>query len=159
MNPSDSIKDKSHQGIASRSARPFAIHVDRPPIEGAGDVESGNLTWRTLISADRTPSAEMILGIADFPPHGQLNLHRHEPAEIYFGLSGEGIVSADGATLAITKGVAVFIPSNCEHGVVAGAAGLSILYCFAQDAFEDIEYGYVGPGTAEQVIPKKYPLR
>lgn len=143
----------------SGSVRPFAIHVDRLPIEGVGDVESGNLTWKTLISADRTPSAEMILGVADFPPHGQLNLHRHRPAEIYFGLTGEGTVTADGETLAIAKGIAIFIPSNCEHGIIAGASGLSILYCFAQDAFGDIEYGYAVGGAGGVVKPKRYPLR
>lgn len=123
-------------------AQPFAVSLEQLPAEGAGDVESGILTWKTLISADRTPSAEMIVGVADFPPHGRLNSHRHAPAEFYFGLAGEGTVIANGVPLRIAKGVAVFIPGNTEHGVVAGADGLSIVYGFAQRAFSDIVYDY-----------------
>jgi quercetin dioxygenase-like cupin family protein len=54
-----------------------------------------------------------------------LNVHRHEPAEFYFGLSGEGTVVAKGIEYRIAKGVAVFIPGNTDHGVVAGQGGLS----------------------------------
>jgi quercetin dioxygenase-like cupin family protein len=124
------------------AARPFAIGLEEVPAEGAGDLQSGILTWKTLISADRSPSAEMIVGVADFPPHGRLNSHRHAPAEFYFGLAGEGTVIANGVPMRIAKGVAVFIPGNTEHGVVAGAAGLSLVYGFAQRAFSDIVYDY-----------------
>ncbi|HWG70611.1 MAG TPA: cupin domain-containing protein [Steroidobacteraceae bacterium] len=153
MDTPDRVENKDQQHISTRSVRPFAIHLDRTPVEGAGDAKSGNLTWKTLISADRMPSAEMVLGIANFPPHGKLNLHRHCPAEIYFGLSGAGTVTVDGETFGIAQGVAIFIPSNCEHGVVAGDAGLSLAYCFAQDAFGDIEYRYTNPGAEERSIP------
>jgi quercetin dioxygenase-like cupin family protein len=121
-------------------AKAFAVDLERTPVEGAGDVESGRLTWRTLISGDRTPSNEVVFGVADFPPNGELHLHRHEPAEFYFGLSGDGTVTADGRTLHIAKGVAIFIPGNVEHGVVAGGDGLSIAYGFAKNSYEDIVY-------------------
>lgn len=44
-------------------------------------------------------------------------------------------LTAKGVPLKIARGVAVFIPGNTEHGVEAGAAGLSILYGFAHGAF------------------------
>jgi quercetin dioxygenase-like cupin family protein len=122
--------------------RAFCVNQETQPLEGVDDEQSGNLSWRTLISADRTPSAELTVGVADFPPHGRLNLHWHAPAEFYYGLSGEGTVTANGVPLKIAKGVAVFIPGNTEHGVEAGAAGLSILYGFAHRAFHDIVYHY-----------------
>jgi quercetin dioxygenase-like cupin family protein len=121
---------------------PFAINLEDSPVEGAGDTQSGLLTWRTLISGDRNPSDQLIIGVADFPPHGRLNVHSHEPAEFYFGLSGEGIVVAKRVEYRIAKGTAVFIPGNTEHGVVAGPGGLSILYGFAQRAFNEIVYDY-----------------
>lgn len=127
---------------AGGPARPFAVSIDDTPVEGSGDAQSGLLTWQTLISGDRTPSDEMILGVANFPPHGRLNLHRHAPAEFYFGLAGDGTVTAGGVPLTITKGVAVYIPGNTQHGVVAGADGLSILYGFARRAFSDIVYDF-----------------
>lgn len=116
--------------------------MDHLPVEGSGDDQSGLLTWRTLISGDRTPSEELTIGIADFPPHGKLHAHRHGPAEFYFGLAGEGTVLAGGMSLRIAKGVAVFIPGHTEHGVAAGVDGLSMIYGFAQRAFSDIAYDF-----------------
>jgi len=124
------------------AVRPFSISIGQAPLEGAGDVQSGNLTWRTLISGDRTPSDQITLGVADFPPHGTLNVHRHQPAEFYFGLAGEGTVLANGLCFRIAQGIAVFIPGNTDHGVVAGDRGLSILYGFAQGAFDGVIYDF-----------------
>ena len=124
------------------AVRPFSISVEQAPLEGSGDQQSGHLTWRTLISGDRTPSEQLTLGVADFPPHGTLNMHRHEPAEFYFGLSGEGTVCADGVSFRIAQGIAVFIPGNTAHGVVAGDRGLSIVYGFARRAFDGVIYDF-----------------
>jgi quercetin dioxygenase-like cupin family protein len=128
--------------IKTEPVRPFSIKAAETPVEGAGDAQSGNLTWRTLISGDRTPSNEMVLGIADFPPHGTLNVHRHGPAEFYFGLAGDGIVSADGMSFEIAQGTAVFIPGKTDHGVIAGYRGLSIVYGFARGSFEGVIYDF-----------------
>jgi quercetin dioxygenase-like cupin family protein len=124
------------------AVRPFSVSIGETPLEGASDVQSGNLTWRTLISGDRTPSDQITLGVADFPPYGTLNAHRHDPAEFYFGLAGEGTVLAKGVSFRIAQGVAVFIPGNTDHGVVAGNRGLSILYGFARRAFDGVIYDF-----------------
>ena len=99
----------SGMGGNDGAARPFSVSIGETPQEGADDVQSGNLTWRTLISGDRTPSDQITLGVADFPPHGTLNVHRHEPAEFYFGLTGEGTVFVNGASFRIAQGIAVSI--------------------------------------------------
>jgi quercetin dioxygenase-like cupin family protein len=122
--------------------RPFSVKIGQASFEGAGDVQSGNLTWRTLISGDRTPSEQITLGVADFPPHGTLNVHRHEPAEFYFGLRGEGTVFVNGASFRIAPGIAVFIPGNTDHGVAAGGQGLSLVYGFARRAFDGVIYEF-----------------
>jgi quercetin dioxygenase-like cupin family protein len=126
---------------------PFAVNLEDSLVEGAGDTQSGLLTWRTLISGDRSPSDQLIIGVADFPPHGRLNVHRHEPAEFYFGLSGEGTVVVKGVEYRISKGIAVFVPGGTDHGVVAGPDGLCMLYGFAQRAFSEIVY-YYGDGRS-----------
>jgi len=123
--------------------RPFAINVKDTPLEGLGDLQSGNLTWRTLISGDRTPSDQLTLGIAEFPPHGTLNVHRHDPAEFYFGLSGEGTVFANGEPFRIMQGIAIFIPGNTDHGVIAGDSGLSLVYGFARRRFDQVIYDFL----------------
>jgi quercetin dioxygenase-like cupin family protein len=125
---------------ATSRPRPFAVSVQATPIEGEGDVESGELTWQTLISGDRTPSNELTVGVAHWPAHGRLLAHRHAPAEFYFGLAGAGTVVADGESFHIEAGVAVYIPGNTEHEVIAGADGLSIVYGFARDTYGEIVY-------------------
>jgi quercetin dioxygenase-like cupin family protein len=137
-----------HDRAPGSVPEPFAVNLEHSPVEGVGDSQSGQLTWRTLISGDRSPSDQLIIGVADFPPHGRLNGHRHEPAEFYFGLSGEGTVVANGTEYRIAKNVAVFIPGNTHHGIVAGPSGLSILYGFARHAFSEIVYDYGKPGAA-----------
>jgi quercetin dioxygenase-like cupin family protein len=125
-----------------QAVRPFSINVEGTPLEGLGDLQAGNLTWRTLISGDRTPSDQLTLGVADFPPYGTLNVHQHEPAEFYFGLQGEGTVLADGVSFRIAQGIAIFIPGNTDHGVIAGDRGLSIVYGFARRTFDDVIYDF-----------------
>lgn len=130
------------KGGDTEAVRPFSVSIAEAPLEGAGDVQSGNLTWRTLISSDRTPSDQITLGVADFPPHGTLNVHRHGPAEFYFGLGGDGTVFVNGRSFKIAQGITVFIPGNTDHGVVAGDRGLSIVYGFARGSFDSIVYHF-----------------
>ncbi len=123
----------------------FAADLEHQPYEGGTDPQIGCVSWRTLISSDRTPSRDLVLGVAEFDAFGTLNLHRHKPAEFYFGLSGEGVVEIDGVGHRIAPGIAVFIPGNAEHGVVAGANGLSFVYGFPENAFEDVNYTFSNP--------------
>jgi quercetin dioxygenase-like cupin family protein len=118
-----------------RSCRDVPLETDDHPVHG-------NVSWHTLISGDRTPSNELVFGVADFEPAGFLGLHRHSQAEFYFGLQGEGTVTVDGEPFRIAPGVALFIPGNAEHGVVASAQGLSFAYGFAAESFSAIEYRY-----------------
>jgi quercetin dioxygenase-like cupin family protein len=118
----------------------FAVDLNDRPDEGEGDESSGKLTWKTLISSDRTPSAEVIFGVATFPPGGHLKLHRHQQAEFYFGLEGEGVVTIEGKNFRIAEGISIFIPGSAEHGVLAGEQGLRIAYGFAGDSYADIVY-------------------
>jgi quercetin dioxygenase-like cupin family protein len=113
------------------------------PVEGWDDTVRGTILWRTLLSGDRTPTAQMTLGVTDVGP-GQpspFNLHRHAQAEIYYVLSGEGVVSIDGAEHALRAGSSVFIPGNVWHGARnTGAGVLRLLYVFAADSFSDVHY-------------------
>jgi quercetin dioxygenase-like cupin family protein len=133
------------------AVRPFAVDSVDAPLEGTGDTQSGHLTWRTLLSGDRTPTDQITLGVAEFPPLGTLNRHRHEPAEFYFGLSGEGTVFVGGASFRIAPGIAVFIPGSTEHGVVAGDRGLSFVYGFARRSFDQVIYEFMD-GTAPRSL-------
>jgi len=115
-------------------------NADHAPLEGGTDPAFGTVCWRTLFSADRTATAGMVLGVAEFGPNGTLLPHTHTPAEFYFGLSGDGIVTIDGIAHDLRSGVALFIPGDTEHGTTAGPDGLRFLYGFPTDRFSDVEY-------------------
>ena len=122
--------------------KPFMVDATQVPLD-SGDAEVfGTVKWRTLICGDVTPAAGTVMGIAEFDAGGTLRPHRHEPSEIYFGLSGSGTVTIDGIPHEIRQGVTILIPENALHGTVAGPEGLSFLYTFPKDRFSDVEYRF-----------------
>lgn len=126
----------------AKARRSFVIDPEALPREGEGDSNFGSVSWRTLISADRTPSAGMVLGLAEFGPYGTLKPHRHSHAEFYLGFSGDGTIMIDGVSHWIRPGVAVYVEGDTEHGVLAGPDGLCFAYGFAADRFSDIKYRF-----------------
>lgn len=120
------------------------------PLEGWDDALRGTITWRTLLSGDRTPTSQMTLGITEVGP-GQpspFHLHRHAQAEIYYVISGTGVVSIDGVEHALGPGSSVFVPGNRWHGARnTGSEVLRLLYVFAADSFADVAYEFAD--TAE----------
>ncbi len=124
------------------------VHESSCPVEEWGDAGRGKVTWRTLLSGDRTPTSQMTLGVTDVGLAGRpnpLQLHRHEATELYYVLSGEGVVSIDGVEHALRAGSSVFIPGNVLHGARnTGDETLRLLYVFATDSFSDVEYVFPG---------------
>ncbi len=122
----------------------FAIDSADVPLEGGEDATFGTVRWRTLVCADRTPSSGVVLGVAEFGPGDTLEPHRHGPAEVYFGLSGRGVVTIAGVAHEIRPGVAVYIPAETEHGTVAGPEGLRFAYTFPTARFAEVDYRFTG---------------
>jgi quercetin dioxygenase-like cupin family protein len=122
----------------------FAIEAAGVPLEGGDDPAFGTVRWRTLVCGDRTPSSGVVLGVAEFGPGDTLEPHRHGPAEVYFGLAGDGVVTIGGVAHEIRPGVAVYIPAGAEHGAVAGPSGLSFAYTFPTARFADVDYRFTG---------------
>lgn len=121
---------------------PLAIDAAQVPLSGGTDPSYGEVRWRTLINSCSEKSRDMVLGIAEFEPHGRLLPHRHDPAEFYLGLEGYGVVTIDGIAHEIRPGVAIYVPANAEHGTQAGPEGLRFAYGFAETSFEQIEYRF-----------------
>ncbi len=125
------------------NASALIIRTEEQTLDGWDDPVKGRVGWRTLFSADQTPTQALTAGIAELQPGGWLGLHRHTPPEIYYVLEGSGIVTLDGVEHPVAAGTAVFIPGNCEHGISnAGAAPLRFLYAFAVDSFGEVEYRF-----------------
>ncbi|GEM_PF-730018 len=120
----------------------LVVDAAQAPLSGGTDAAFGEVRWRTLINSCSEKSREMVLGIAEFEPHGRLLPHRHDPAEFYFGLEGSGIVTIDGTPHEMRPGVAIYVPANAEHDTKAGPEGLRFAYGFAAASFEQITYRF-----------------
>ncbi len=122
---------------------PHVVRLEELSPDGWDDPVKGRIGWRTLFSADATPTAALTAGVAELLPGGWLGLHRHAPAEIYYVLEGQGVVTLDGAEIEVGPGSAVFIPRDTEHGIRnSGDAPLRLLYAFPVDSFADVEYRF-----------------
>lgn len=111
------------------------------------DDVTGHVDWWTLFSADRTPTGELTVGIADVPVGAPRPArgHTHAQSEVYVFLSGSGEVVIEGESTAVTAGDAVFIHGGVEHMAVnTGDEVLRLLYFFAADSFADIKYEFPG---------------
>lgn len=103
----------------------------------------GLVWWKTLFSRGLTDTDSMTAGIALVHPGDALNPHQHTPAEIYFILQGEGIMTLDATEHTVRAGDAVFIPGDLRHGIANRSnADVVFLYAFARDAFEQVVYRF-----------------
>ena len=147
------MTDMTQMQLAAALARmPVVANADHTPLEDGEDPAFGTVRWRTLFCADKTETAGMVMGVAEFGPEGTLKPHRHGPAKIYFGLEGTGSVTIDGVTQEVSPGIALFIPEEAEQGIVAGAEGFRMLYVFPNDRFSDVDYRFTGEAGASDVI-------
>jgi len=142
-----------HHDAGARPEGPagVVVHPDDCETERWSPDRPGAVTWRTVLSGDRTPTDSLTVGVAEVAPGGtdEFALHRHAPAEIYAVLSGEGVVMIDGVEHPIRAGCAVFIPGGAWHAARAtGPAPLRLLYAFAVDAFGDVVYEFADSADA-----------
>jgi mannose-6-phosphate isomerase-like protein (cupin superfamily) len=124
------------------------VHEDDLPLERWAPDGPGAVTWRTLLSGDRTASEGLTVGVAEVAPGApdDLVLHRHAPAEIYAVLAGDGVVVVDGLEHRVRAGSAVFIPGGAWHAARnVGEVPLRMLYAFAVDSFADVVYEFEMP--------------
>ena len=134
-----------------KQIEPIVIHTNDCPLEQWDDPRRGAVKWHTIISADRTASRSLTVGIAELPPSdtASLALHRHPPEEVYHVLSGTGIVTIAETQYPIRPGSTVFIPGNTLHSVhTTGTETLRLLYVFATDSFDRIDYDFAAPDAA-----------
>jgi mannose-6-phosphate isomerase-like protein (cupin superfamily) len=118
---------------------PHVAHERDIAVEGW----DGIVAWRTLLSADRTPSAGLTVGVAEIAPGSSEvgALHHHADHEAYYFIAGHGEVHLDGVEYAVEPGSVVFVPGGTAHFVRnTGTETLKFLYVFAVDQFSDVDY-------------------
>jgi quercetin dioxygenase-like cupin family protein len=130
------------------AVKPVVLHEQDVPLESWNEESRSHVEWRTLVSGDRTPTEALTLGVAELPPGRRSDLvtHRHDTIEAYYVLTGEGIVSIDGVEHPVRAGSVAFLPGDVEHGALnTGTETMRLLYVFAADSFEEVEYRFSQP--------------
>jgi quercetin dioxygenase-like cupin family protein len=111
--------------------------------EAWDDPTRGRIRFRTVFSSEETATTGLTAGLAEMAPGGRLNVHRHEPAEVYHVLEGQGTVFLDGEVHPVRAGSAVFIPGSAWHGIRnTGDSALRFHYVLQADGMADVEYDF-----------------
>ena len=102
---------------------------------------SARIRTRTFISADRTATSGVSMGVFEMPPGALLDPHHHHPQEIYYVIDGEAEVYLDGEWGQLGKGDVVYVPSDAVHGARnRGEVSCTIVWIFPSDTYEEVEY-------------------
>ncbi len=121
--------------------RPHVVDERTCAVERWGDV----VAWRTLISADRTPTTGLTVGTAQIDPGAPTEgaCHRHAAPEVYYFVAGTGFVHMDGAAYPVAAGTAVYVPGNTWHFVTnTGPDPLRLIFVFSVDGFDAVAYEF-----------------
>jgi len=70
-----------------------------------------------LLGEINTGSKEISIQITDVEPNEMQFIHSHEEEQCYFIVSGDGEIIIDDKRNEVSKGDAIFIPSNSDHGI------------------------------------------
>jgi len=123
----------------------FAVDLSDVPVDSWPVSGPGAVSWRTVLGGASTQARSLTAGVAEVEPGdpGRTFVHRHDPDELYFVLSGTGAVLVGEEEFPVTTGSAVFVPGGAWHSARnTGNEVLRILYVFAVDSFDEVVYEY-----------------
>lgn len=123
--------------------RAFTLKTAEQPMETWADPARGSIKWQSLFSMGQTPTDSLTCGVAHVALGDTFALHSHPQAEVYFGLSGHGVISVDGQDFPLSPGTALFIPGGAVHGIARAEQDMSWFYVFAADRFDEITYSFL----------------
>lgn len=107
----------------------------------------GAAQWKTLLSADRTPTCRLTMGWLELQPGERVPPHRHPQAEQYFVVEGEARLQTRAGSRALTAGCAVFVPGGALHGLAnAGPGRMRMVYVLDAESFADVRYTFGDQG-------------
>jgi len=111
--------------------------------ETGDDAARGSLSFRTLFSREETATRDLTAGVAELGAGGRLAEHRHSASEVYYVLSGRGVLTLDGEDQVVSAGTSVFIPGDVPHGIRNdGPAQLRFFYVLAAHGMADVHYHF-----------------
>jgi quercetin dioxygenase-like cupin family protein len=105
------------------------------------DAAEAGVRWRQLVSADRTPSRGLSVGVFEVRPGAELAPHHHAPQEVYYVVEGRAEICRDGAWGSLERGDIAYIPGGAVHGVRnRGEETIVIVWVFPTETYDEIEY-------------------
>lgn len=139
--------------VTKSAIRPWVLSKEQiealPLLNFSGDSTKATGGWQQIFSNPDTPTNELNIGIARFPPHSDSResfeaLHKHKQAEFYYILSGTAVVRIEGTDYVASPGHALYIPGDAEHGFwnEDTEKELVFLWGFACDGFRDVIYRF-----------------
>ena len=134
------------KGVPMTASRPAIVDqadLEWEDGEGANLATDKGIRWKLLIAGERTETRDLATGIAEVAPGVELARHRHEPAEIYFIVSGRGEMEIEDRAQPVGPGCAVYIPPDVRHALrCTGAEPLVFVFAFPRDRFDEIAYHF-----------------
>jgi quercetin dioxygenase-like cupin family protein len=134
MRPSDETAANKVM-IPNMTATRWAVASDFDPWElWEPSLGKRGIHWKNLFDHTRGGHKEMMFGISFLPPGSRYTRHFHDQPEIYYVLSGHGIIYAGDDAFNVTPGSFFYLPKKCIHGAVAhGNQPLHMLYVFGTE--------------------------
>ena len=105
------------------------------------DPSEPGVRWRNLVSAGRTPSRGVNLGVFEVLPGAELAPHHHAPQEVYYVVEGAAELHRDGEWEPLRRGDVAYVPGGAVHGVRnRSASPIVLVWAFPTDTYGEIEY-------------------
>ncbi len=124
---------------------PFVMRESDAPLEAWSDPVRGEVGFRTLLGGQDGRSRGLVHGIAYLEAGKVEGAHHHPDAdETIHVLAGSGEARLDRMSTPLEKGDTVFVPAGTVHEWRGGEAGMTFLYSFPADRFEDVVYVFEG---------------
>ena len=123
-------------------AAPYIASEFDSPWEFDGEqMSQTEIRWKTLVSADKTPSQGLSMGILEVPRGAMLGLHRHAPQETYYVIAGAGSLLTAQGELPLRTGDVVYLPNNEPHGVRnTDSELLKLVWTFPTHTWAEFDY-------------------
>jgi len=101
--------------------------------------EPFNRTLKVLLSPALNEKIKNIAaGLTILPPSGQSDNHRHVEGEMFYVVSGTGLIQVGGKKAKLAPGVAIWVPSGVNHQLINNSNDiLKILWVISPSGREE----------------------
>ena len=109
--------------------------------------QAAGTTSYLLVSPWTCGSSHLTTSLVEMEPGGSQRAHRHEPEQIYYFISGTGMMSVEDETWEVTEGDCVLVPANSTHSIRNDSTEVALRY-----------FGAAAPAFSEDQLKVLWPL-